>query len=43
MFAFPTQAVKCQYFIKIKQSIHPVDFYTLVKSQALALVFMLGS
>lgn len=43
MFAFPTQAVKCRYFIKINQNINPVDFYALVKSQALALTFILDS
>lgn len=39
MIAFPSEAVKYQYFIKIKQNRHPADFYTSVKSQALTFFF----
>lgn len=42
MFAFLSGAVKYQYFNKIKQNSHPADFYILVKSQALALIVLLG-
>jgi len=41
-FGFPSEAVKYQYFMKIKQNNHPVDFYILVKTQVLALIFLLG-
>lgn len=40
MIAFPSKAVKYQYFIKIKQNRHPADFYTSVKSQALTFFFI---